>query len=303
MTSTNLLTVIIGKFRIPCLMRHQAGDPSFKEINEVHQKTHCAPPLWVGQLAGLSRASRTMQPKGAGAGREMVGELAQDAAPPPWREGIELKLENQPGPVAGACRRGAAFQCHHQSGWSMARDAMPGGRPPSASSPANREPSPVPAAPWAPPSCRPAIMCAIEVADTGVGISKETYEQDPTNPSSPPSRLGQGTGLGPRHRLWHRQADRAASSPWTAKWGRGTCFKIYLPRHRIDANAPSGGGERRRRRAAARRPTGQEHHLAGRGRRSGAQLRGPAPCACAAIMCWKQAAAREALEIVRRRQP
>ncbi len=44
----NLLTVIIGNCEF-LLMRHQAGDPSFKEINEVHQNALRAATL-VGQL-------------------------------------------------------------------------------------------------------------------------------------------------------------------------------------------------------------------------------------------------------------
>ena len=56
----NLLTVIIGNCEF-LLMRHQAGDPSFKEINEVHQNALRAATL-VGQLLAFSR-KQTMQPQ------------------------------------------------------------------------------------------------------------------------------------------------------------------------------------------------------------------------------------------------
>ena len=69
----NLLTVIIGNCEF-LLMRHQAGDPSFKEINEVHQNALRAAAL-VSQLLAFSR-KQTMQPKTLALG-EVVGELAQ----------------------------------------------------------------------------------------------------------------------------------------------------------------------------------------------------------------------------------
>ncbi len=60
----NLLTVIIGNCEF-LLMRHPAGDPSFKEINEVHQNALRAATL-VGQLR-LSAASRPCSPSCPGA--------------------------------------------------------------------------------------------------------------------------------------------------------------------------------------------------------------------------------------------
>ena len=56
----NLLTVIIGNCEF-LLMRHQAGDPSFKEINEVHQNALRAATL-VGQLLAFC-ASRPCSPR------------------------------------------------------------------------------------------------------------------------------------------------------------------------------------------------------------------------------------------------
>jgi two-component system cell cycle sensor histidine kinase/response regulator CckA len=56
----NLLTVIIGNSEF-LLMRHQAADPSFKEINEIHQNALRAATL-VGQLLAFSR-TQTLQTK------------------------------------------------------------------------------------------------------------------------------------------------------------------------------------------------------------------------------------------------
>ena len=73
----NLLTVIIGNSEF-LLMRHQAGDPSFKEINEIHQNALRAATL-VGQLLAFSR-KQTLQPRTLNAAR--CGRRAgADAAP------------------------------------------------------------------------------------------------------------------------------------------------------------------------------------------------------------------------------
>ncbi len=85
----NLLTVIIGNSEF-LLMRHVAGDPSFKEINEIHQNALRAATL-VGQLLAFSR-KQTLQPKLL-AVRDVVSELALMLRRL-LREGVELKLEH-----------------------------------------------------------------------------------------------------------------------------------------------------------------------------------------------------------------
>ena len=87
----NLLTVIIGNCEF-LLMRHQAGDPSFKEINEVHQNALRAAAL-VSQLLAFSR-KQTMQPKVLALG-EVIGELAQMLRRLVG-EGITLNVERDP---------------------------------------------------------------------------------------------------------------------------------------------------------------------------------------------------------------
>ena len=72
----NFSTVIIGNCEF-LLMRHQAGDPSFKEINEVHQNALRAAAL-VSQLLAFGR-KQTMQPKVLALG-EVIGELARCCA-------------------------------------------------------------------------------------------------------------------------------------------------------------------------------------------------------------------------------
>ncbi len=85
----NLLTVIIGNSEF-LLMRHHAGDPSFKEINEIHQNALRAATL-VGQLLAFSR-KQTLQPKVL-AVRDVVGELAV-MLKRLLREGVELELDH-----------------------------------------------------------------------------------------------------------------------------------------------------------------------------------------------------------------
>ena len=183
----NLLTVIIGNCEF-LLMRHQAGDPSFKEINEIHQNALRAATL-VGQLLAFSR-KQTMQPKVL-ALRDVVGELAQMLRRL-LREGVDLKLEH-----------GADLWPVHADEAQLsnaiinlvvnARDAMPERRH-------GHHPHRQRDRGAAPPALGTAIMPAgdyvrIEVADTGIGISKEHLGKifDPFFTTKP---VGQGTGLG-----------------------------------------------------------------------------------------------------------
>jgi signal transduction histidine kinase/ActR/RegA family two-component response regulator len=223
----NLLTVIIGNSEF-LLMRHQAGDPSFKEINEVHQNALRAATL-VGQLLAFSR-KQTMQPKVLALG-DVVGELAQMLRRL-LREGIDLKLENQPDlwPVhADEAQISNAIINLVVN----ARDAMPGG-----GAVAIRTANQTFAAPTA---LGTAIMPAgdyvrIEVADTGVGISKEHMGKifDPFFTTKP---VGQGTGLG-LATVYGIVKQTGGFITVDSQIGQGTSFKIFLPRHRIDANAP-----------------------------------------------------------------
>ena len=182
----NLLTVIIGNCEF-LLMRHPAGDPSFKEINEVHQNALRAATL-VGQLLAFSR-KQTMQPKVL-ALSDMVGELAQMLRRL-LREGVELKLDNAPD----------LWTVHADEAQLSnaiinlvvnARDAMPGGGTVTIKT-ANETMTQAVA-------LGTAIMPAgdyvrIEVADTGTGISPENMSKifDPFFTTKP---VGQGTGLG-----------------------------------------------------------------------------------------------------------
>src|SRR5471032_176343 len=223
----NLLTVIIGNCEF-LLMRHQAGDPSFKEINEIHQNGVRAAAL-VSQLLAFSR-KQTMQPKTLVLG-DVIGELAQMLRRLVG-EGITLNVERDPD-------LWAVHADEAQLGNAIinlvvnARDAMPSGGTVTIRT-SNQSISDASA-------LGTAIMPAgdyvrIEVADTGTGMSKEIQSKifDPFFTTKP---VGQGTGLG-LATVYGIVKQSGGFITVDSDLGKGTCFKIYLPRQRVDANAP-----------------------------------------------------------------
>jgi two-component system cell cycle sensor histidine kinase/response regulator CckA len=222
----NLLTVIIGNCEF-LLMRHQAGDPSFKEINEVHQNALRAAAL-VSQLLAFSR-KQTMQPKVLALG-DVVGELAQMLRRLVG-EGITLNVE----------RDSDLWQVHAdeaQLGNAIinlvvnARDAMPSGGTVTIRT--------VNQAVAVSSALGTAIMPAgdyvrIEVADTGTGMSKEIQSKifDPFFTTKP---VGQGTGLG-LATVYGIVKQTGGFITVDSEVGKGTCFNIYLPRLKVDIAA------------------------------------------------------------------
>ncbi len=237
----NLLTVIIGNSEF-LLMRHLAGDPSFKEINEIQQNALRAATL-VGQLLAFSR-KQTLQPKVL-ALRDVIGELALMLRRL-LREGVELNLE------------------HGENLWPVhadetqisnaiinlvvnARDAMPRGGTVTIRSSNETIDQPV--------AIGAAIMPAgdyvrIEVADTGSGIAPEHLGKifDPFFTTKP---TGQGTGLG-LATVYGIVKQTGGFVSVESEPGHGTTFDIYLPRYRGEA-VPAVEAER-----APRDVTGQD---------------------------------------------
>jgi len=239
----NLLTVIIGNSEF-LLMRHQAGDPSFKDINEIHQNALRAATL-VGQLLAFSR-KQTLQPRVLMV-RDVVGELALMLRRL-LREGVELKLEH-----------GAELWPVHADEAQLsnaiinlvinARDAMPKGGTVTIRTANETAATPV--------AHGTAIMPAgdyvrIEVADTGVGIPKEHLGKifDPFFTTKP---VGQGTGLG-LATVYGIVKQTGGFITVASEIGKGTVFTILLPRYRAEQNAPQPEPER----AQPRDVTGQD---------------------------------------------
>ena len=215
----NLLTVIIGNCEF-LLMRHQAGDPSFKEINEVHQNALRAAAL-VSQLLAFSR-KQTMQPKTLALG-DVIGELAQMLRRLVG-EGITLTVERDPD-------LWAVHADEAQLGNAIinlvvnARDAMPSGGTVTIHT-ANQTVA-------AASALGTAIMPAgdyvrIDVADTGTGMSKEIQSKifDPFFTTKP---VGQGTGLG-LATVYGIVKQSGGYIFADTEPDRGSTFRIYLPR-------------------------------------------------------------------------
>ncbi|MBN9588250.1 MAG: response regulator [Alphaproteobacteria bacterium] len=223
----NLLTVIIGNCEF-LLMRHPAGDPSFKEINEVHQNALRAANL-VGQLLAFSR-KQTMQPKQLALG-EVIGELAQMLRRLVG-EGIALEVERDadlwPVHADEAQLSNAIINLVVN-----ARDAMPGGGTVTIAT-ANET---VPHSSALGTAIMPAgdYVC-IAVTDTGTGMSKETQSKifDPFFTTKP---VGQGTGLG-LATVYGIVKQTGGFITVDSELGQGATFRIYLPRFRGEAPAP-----------------------------------------------------------------
>ena len=215
----NILTVIIGNSEF-LLMRHTAGDPSFNEINLIHQDALRAANL-VKQLLAFSR-EQTMQPKVLalnGAIAEMHQLLSRLVG-----EGIEIKLENAPDlwPInADESQLTNAIMNLVVN----ARDAMPKGGTITIRT-ANQS---VPQATALGTAIMPADdYVRIDVADQGSGIAKEHIGKifDPFFTTKP---VGQGTGLG-LATVYGIVKQTGGYITVDSELNKGTTFSIFLPR-------------------------------------------------------------------------
>ncbi len=241
----NLLTVIIGNSEF-LLMRHQAGDPSFKEINEIHQNALRAAQL-VGQLLAFSR-KQTLQPRVLALG-DVITELSHMLRRL-LREGVELRLENQ-GNLWPVNADEAQISNAIINMVVNARDAMPKGGTVTiiTSNEITLEPQALGTA-----VMPPGEYVRIEVADTGTGMDKETMAKI-FDPFFTTKAVGQGTGLG-LATVYGIVKQTGGFIMVESEVGKGTAFRIYLPRHYPDASAPVA--EETQQTAATRDVTGQD---------------------------------------------
>jgi two-component system cell cycle sensor histidine kinase/response regulator CckA len=238
----NLLTVIIGNSEF-LLMRHPAGDPSFKEINEVHQNALRAATL-VGQLLAFSR-QQTLQPRVL-ALRDVIGELALMLRRL-LREGVDLKLEH--GSDLWPVRADETQISNALINLVInARDAMPKGGTVTI---AARNETVNHAVSLGTGTMPPGDYVRLEVRDTGIGIRSENLEKifDPFFTTKP---VGQGTGLG-LATVYGIIKQTGGFLTVESEIGKGSIFQIFLPRDKGEAVAPAEPD-----RAAPRDITGQE---------------------------------------------
>ncbi len=224
----NLLTVIIGNSEF-LLMRHPAGDPSFREINEIHQNALRAATL-VGQLLAFSR-QQTLQPRVL-ALRDVVGELALMLRRL-LREGVELKLDHG-SYLWPVCADETQISNALINLVINARDAMPKGGSVTIATENETVHHPVALGTGTMPA---GDYVRIDVRDTGVGIAHDHLEKifDPFFTTKP---IGQGTGLG-LATVYGIIKQTGGFVAVDSEVGRGTVFQIFLPRHKGEIAQPA----------------------------------------------------------------
>jgi two-component system cell cycle sensor histidine kinase/response regulator CckA len=220
----NLLTVVIGNSDL-LLMRHHAGDPSFREINEIRQTALRAANL-ITQLLAFSR-QQTLQPKPLNL-RDAFGDLAQ-LLKRLVGEGVKVELDQ-------AADLWLVYADAQQVSNAIinlvvnARDAMPKGGTVTIRTADETV--------TADSHFGTAVMPAgeyvrIEIADTGSGIAKEHLEKI-FDPFFTTKDVGQGTGLG-LATVYGIVKQTGGFITVDSEVGRGTAFRIYLPRYKGDA--------------------------------------------------------------------
>ncbi len=216
----NLLTAIIG-FCDLLLARHQAGDPSFADVMQIKQNANRAANL-TRQLLAFSRR-QTLRPKVLSL-TDALAEL-QNLLSRLLTEKVELKIVH--GRDLGLVKvdQNQLEQVIMNLAVN-ARDAMPdGGRVTIRTANVSEEDSRALDHAMMPP----ADYLLIEVADTGTGIPKENLGKifEPFYTTKDPSK-GTGLGLSTVYGIV-KQTGGFIFAYSTV--GRGTTFRIYLPRY------------------------------------------------------------------------
>tara|TARA_R110000824_G_scaffold390760_20_gene588070 strand:+ start:23967 stop:26489 length:2523 start_codon:yes stop_codon:yes gene_type:complete len=216
----NLLTAIIG-FCDLLLARHQAGDPSFADVNQIKQNANRAASL-TRQLLAFSRR-QTLRPKVLSL-TDALAEL-QNLLSRLLTENVELKIVH--GRDLGLVKVDQNQLDQVIMNLAVnARDAMPeGGKLTIRTANVSEEDS---------RALDHALMpvgeyLLIEVADTGSGIPKENLGKifEPFYTTKDPSK---GTGLGLSTVYGIVKQTGGFIFPYSTI-GKGTTFRIYLPRY------------------------------------------------------------------------
>lgn len=220
----NILTAILG-FADILLGKHRAGDPSFGDLMQIKSGATRAARL-VGQLLAYSR-KQTLQPKPYSV-NDLVTELSE-MLHRVLGERVKLshELSRDLWPVMVD---GAQFDTMIVNLAVNARDAMPDGGTVTIRT-SNVLAADVAAEGYA--MITPRDYVRIEVADSGTGIPKEIIGKI-FEPFFTTKGVGAGTGLGLSMVYGFVKQSGGFIFP-ESEPGKGTVFKIWLPRH--DATA------------------------------------------------------------------
>ena len=233
----NVLTAIIG-FSDLLLLKHKPGDPSFADLMSIKNSANRAAGL-TRQLLAFSRR-QTLRPQVLEIPghiddltvllKRLIGEqitlsvdhgaagLAGEGRPRPARAGGGQ-------PRRQRARRDARRRPHHASAPAMSLEAE--------------------AATLTYTGMPPADYVLIEVEDTGTGMTPEIMEKI-FEPFFSTKELGKGTGLGLSTVYGIIKQTGGFIYPESVV-GKGTTFRIFLPRHVADRRRGAGQGGRRRR--------------------------------------------------------
>jgi signal transduction histidine kinase len=223
----NLLTVMIG-FCDLLLLRHRPGDPSFPDIMQIRQNANRAANL-VRQLLAYSRR-QTLQPRVV-ALSEVLAELAH-LLRRLIGHNIDLRMEHgrdlhpvlvDPGQLEQVIVNLAV----------NARDAMPDGGALTIRTGNLKLDRPLPATGETIP---PGVYVQIEVIDTGTGIPPDIIDRI-FEPFFSTKRVGAGTGLG-LATVYGIVKQSGGYLALDSIVGKGSDFRIYLPRHPERATSP-----------------------------------------------------------------
>jgi two-component system cell cycle sensor histidine kinase/response regulator CckA len=216
----NMLTAIIG-FCDLLLAKHQAGDPSFADIMQIKQNANRAANL-VRQLLAFSR-QQTLRPSVLWL-PDAISDL-KDLLKRLMAENIEIEIKHDRDLGQVKVDQGQLEQAIINLSVN-AKDAMLDGGVFSIRT-TNISPAEVEELGHA--LMPPGEYVLIEVSDTGVGIAKADLGKI-FEPFFTTKEVGQGTGLGLSMVYGIVKQTGGFIFP-ESELGRGTTFKIYLPRH------------------------------------------------------------------------
>ncbi len=216
----NVLTAIIG-FSDLLLASHRPSDPAFQDIMNIKQNANRAAAL-VRQLLAFSRR-QTLRPEVVHFGdtladlHMLLGRLLGE------KVGLEVVHGRDLWPVKADTSQLEQVIVNLAVN---ARDAMPNGGKLTI---ATRNVTADEKFPYATLGMPPSDYVLIEVGDTGSGIPKEIIENifEPFFTTKP---VGQGTGLG-LSTVYGIVKQTGGFVYCDSEVGRGTTFRIFLPRH------------------------------------------------------------------------